>query len=644
MRVANLIILSNLSKRYSYHIPNDFQINIGDYVDVIFAKRNQIGLCVSIHTADASDFPYKLSDILSIHTKRSRVPLFFIPLIEWFSIHYCVTEYKALQCIIGLKKHRDDQFQPTIDITNLPELTPSQSLIFNAIIDSNIKRHLLHGVTGSGKTLIYAHLIHATLNQAQSSIMLIPEISLTPQFTSFFSSVFPRVAVVHSGLTPKNKEIIWNQCLRGELDVIIGPRSALFMPLENLGLIIIDEEHDTSYKQDSNPRYYAHEVALQRTSIQNARLVFGSATPSLETYAYAKGDDYSYHLLDHRFNDIKLPKVSILDMTKSVQNSLIHDELIAQIEHVLKNGQRVLLLVNRRGYSSFLKCNSCAAIQMCPSCETSYTYHSDGYFRCHRCLSTMKMTRECSACGKFDVEYYGIAIQKIAYELKHLFPEARLTRIDRDTVKNYTDLQDALSSVEDSDILIGTQMISKGHNFSNVALVGIIGIDTMLNFPDFRSSERMFQLMTQMSGRAGRDMSGSDVYIQTFQPNHYVFSFVKNHDVTGFLNQEFSFREPFNYPPFKVMVNVIFSSDDQEKVKRLYSKIRTFNHHLSESFDVDVVGPKVAPIEKASGYYRHNVFYKVSFGDILNFKKMLINFPKKSGVRCVFDIDPKSLL
>ena len=219
-----------------------------------------------------------------------------------------------------------------------------------------------------------------------------------------------------------------------------------------------------------------------------------------------------------------------------------------------------------------------------------------------------------------------------------------MTRIDRDTVKNYDALTQALSDVEGSDILIGTQMISKGHNFSNVALVGIIGVDTMLNFPDFRASERMFQLMTQMAGRAGRDMSGSEVYIQTFQPNHYVFSFVKGHDVSGFLTQEYAFREPFGYPPFKAMVNVIFSATDNQKANALYPKIQAFNHSVSEALDVLAIGPKVAPIEKVSGYYRHNVFYKVALSDIRKFKDHLREFPKKTGVRCVIDIDPQSLL
>ena len=487
-------------------------------------------------------------------------------------------------------------------------------------------------------------MIETVIQQGQSAIILIPEISLTPQFTSFFSTLFNRVAVVHSGLTPKNKEIIWNQCLRGEIDVIVGPRSAIFMPLTNLGLIIVDEEHDTSYKQESTPRYYTHDVVEFRAKQVGATLVFGSATPSLVTYTKAQSEDVHYHALLKRYNNITMPKVHVLDMAKTQQNMLIHDELLAHIEATISQKKKVLLLVNRRGYSSFLKCTACGAVQECKACQTSFTYHSDGYFRCHRCMATKPMSRQCSECGHHDVEYYGIAIQKVAYELKRLYPDAEVTRIDRDTVQSFDDLQSALSDVDRSDILIGTQMISKGHNFANVALVGIIGVDTMLNFPDFRSSERMFQLMTQMAGRAGRDMSGTDVYIQTFQPNHYVFPFVQSHDVQGFLDQEQSFREPFGYPPFKQMVNVIFSATDNKKALSLYKDVTVFNQEASKRLDIMPIGPKVAPIEKVSGYFRHNVFYKVSKTDMPEFKKLLTRFPKKSGIRCVVDIDPQSLL
>ena len=644
MQVAELIVLANVPQRYSYRVPDELAISVGDFVDIIFANRAQVGLVVETSMKEAKDFSFKLADIQQQSKKGRQFPLNSYLLLNGFHLTIVFQNFELSNALLVLKKPRDNAYEHASECLPLPRLSTEQQTVYENIVTSNCKTHVLHGVTGSGKTQIYAKLIETVIHQGQSAIILIPEISLTPQFTSFFSTLFQRVAVVHSGLTPKNKEIIWNQCLRGEIDVIVGPRSAIFMPLTNLGLIIVDEEHDTSYKQESTPRYYTHDVVEFRAKQVGATLVFGSATPSLVTYTKAKSDDVHYHALLKRYNNITMPKVHVLDMAQTQQNMLIHDQLLAHIEATIQQKKKVLLLVNRRGYSSFLKCTACGAVQECKACQTSFTYHSDGYFRCHRCMATKRMSRQCSECGHHDVEYYGIAIQKVAFELKRLYPDAEVTRIDRDTVKSFDDLQAALSDVDRSDILIGTQMISKGHNFANVALVGIIGVDTMLNFPDFRSSERMFQLMTQMAGRAGRDMSGTDVYIQTFQPNHYVFPFVQSHDVQGFLDQEQSFREPFGYPPFKQMVNVIFSATDNKKALSLYKDVTVFNQEASKRLDIMPIGPKVAPIEKVSGYFRHNVFYKVSKTDMPEFKKLLTRFPKKSGIRCVVDIDPQSLL
>ena len=645
MIVTDLVVLSKLPQRYTYIVPEDLDIKIGDYVDITFAKRQHVGLCVSLKQASEDDYSYTLSTILSIHEKRASVPVFLIELMEWFAHFYCVTEYQALQCIVGLKKLRLNAFKELSNSNELASLSGSQQLIFDSIIHNYLRNHLLHGVTGSGKTQIYAHLIQNCILQSRQAILLIPEISLTPQFTSFFSAHFKRFAVVHSGLTPKKKEEIWNQCLRGELDLIVGPRSAIFMPFKQLGLIIVDEEHDASYKQESTPRYYTHDVAFKRALIHQACLVFGSATPSVQLYYLAQQKQLLYHHLTERFNVSKMPHVSILDMNQTRTNFLIHDDLLESIELTLRKKQRILILVNRRGYSSFLKCSACGAIQECKSCQTSYTYHSDGYFRCHRCMSTKRMSRQCSDCGSYDVEYHGIAIQKIEMEIIRLFPDAKLTRIDRDTVKNMTDLESALDDVESSDILIGTQMISKGHNFKNVALVGIIGVDTLLNFPDYRSNERLFQLITQMAGRAGRDLVASHVYVQTFKPGHYVFEYALDHNVSDFLKTEIDFRQLFNYPPFRSVVNVIFSSKYNSTAVGLYKDISVFNNELKKRLpNIQIIGPKVAPIEKVSGYFRHNVFYKVSHDDLERFKSFLLKFPSHRHARLVLDIAPQSLL
>ena len=392
MQVADLIVLTNVPKRYSYQVPDDLTVSIGDYVDIIFAKRKQVGLVVQLTNRKPEDFSYTLSPIQSIHEKRAAVPNELIQLVEWFSPYYCVSQYNALQCIVGMKKKREVELSNTPLTDQLLPLSDTQKDVFNEITQSTESQHLIHGVTGSGKTLIYAHLIQQALVNGDSAILLIPEISLTPQFTTFFSTVFEGVAVVHSGLTIKKKEEIWNLCLTGQLKLVIGPRSAIFMPLQSLKLMIIDEEHDSSYKQESSPRYFTHEVARKRADIHDAKLVFGSATPSLSTFAAIKTKGYGYYRLTKRYNDITMPEVSILDLTAAIHNHLVHDDLIEQIEATLAKQQKVLILVNRRGYSSFLKCNNCGDILQCPDCETSYTYHTDGYFRCHRCSAVKKMT------------------------------------------------------------------------------------------------------------------------------------------------------------------------------------------------------------------------------------------------------------
>ncbi|MEK9727508.1 MAG: primosomal protein N' [Candidatus Margulisiibacteriota bacterium] len=645
VRVADLIILANVPQRYSYIVPENMAIEIGQFVDVTFARRKQVGMCVDIKNISPEKLSFKLSVIDSIHDKRAHVPLSIIRLIAWFSTFYCVSEYKAFQCVVGLKRLREAPVNSNANIEQLNSLSPEQMNVYNNINASKNLYHLLHGVTGSGKTSIYAHLIRDCIAIEKSVIMLIPEISLTPQLTAVFSNLFKGVAVVHSGLTPKRKEEIWNQCLRGELNLVIGPRSAIFMPFQNLGLIIVDEEHDSSYKQESSPRYYTHDIVFKRSEIHHAKVVFGSATPSVDTYFLSQNNQLNYHPLKNRYNDYEMPNVMVLDMKTSYKNQLIHDELLEKIEQNIVSKQRTLILVNRRGYSSFLKCGACGAIQKCQLCDTSFTYHSDGYFRCHRCSSIKRMSRQCIDCRSYDVEYQGIAIQKVEMELRRLFPDIVISRIDRDNVKTFDDLQTALAGVNESDILIGTQMIAKGHNFKNVSLVGMIGVDTLLNFPDFRSTERLFQLITQMAGRAGRDLNSSSVYVQTYQPNHYVFHFSKTHDVDGFLNQEIEFRRPFNYPPFFCLVNVIFSSKKHELFQRLYSSIQTFNESLRQRFsDMQIVGPKVAPIEKVNGYLRHNVFYKISLQNLDEFKTYLNRFPKYKDVRLVIDVSPNSLL
>ena len=350
MQVAELIVLTNAPNRYTYIIPDSLSLNVGEFVDVYFAKREQVGCVARIYDANIDDFSYSLSPILNKNDKRLLIPPHLLSLIEWFYKHYCVSEYKSLQCIVGLKKNRDDLFKPLNELQPLPKLSDDQQRIFDSIHNASERFHLLHGVTGSGKTQVYAHLIQQVIERSQSAIVLIPEISLTPQFTSFFQTFLVVLRLCIQALHRKER-IIWNQCLRGEIDVIVGPRSAIFMPLENLGLIIVDEEHDGSYKQDSTPRYYTHEVAMK---CRNSQCKAGFWLSNTFTCYLRKSQtsELMLHSLTKRFNDISC-KCICFGHEYNTAEFLIHDQLLEQIELKLKQKQKVLLLVNRRGYSSF---------------------------------------------------------------------------------------------------------------------------------------------------------------------------------------------------------------------------------------------------------------------------------------------------
>lgn len=641
--MAQLIVLTNAPNQYTYLIPDGMTVSVGDMVSVIFAQSQRDGLVTRVFEASPSDFSFDVSPIQAMHATRPSVPADLVTLMAWFRDYYCVTDYAAFQCIVGKKKCRDDLPVPNDAPLPLDPLSLEQQRVYDAICASNSPTHVIHGVTGSGKTQLYAHLIQTVVAQGRSVIMLIPEISLTPQFSAFFSAHFSKIGVIHSSLTPKKRDVLWNQCRNGQLDVIIGPRSAVFMPCPSLGMVIIDEEHDASYKQENAPRYYTQTVASQRCQYHGATLILGSATPSVSTYSFAQKNTSSYHRLSTRYNHYTMPRVTMLDMT--TVSGLIHPHLLAKIGRTIDKKNRTLILVNRRGYSSYLLCKACGKVQECPDCQTSFTYHADGQFRCHRCETTRRMTRQCMHCQQFDVQYHGVAIQKVAMDIQAHFPQATITRIDRDTVQTMVDLNHALESVDEADILIGTQMIAKGHNFKRVALVGMIGVDTTLHFPDYRGSERLFQLITQMAGRAGRDMDQSEVLVQTRHPQHYVFRHAKTHDVTAFLDQEIQYRHPFGYPPFKAIINIIFRSKSPDAIRTFYDSVIAFNQSIMTDFSsIQIIGPKVAPIEKVGGYFRHNVFYKINPDDVTGFKQRMGQFPKHRQVRWVIDVDPLSLL
>jgi primosomal protein N' (replication factor Y) (superfamily II helicase) len=499
-------------------------------------------------------------------------------------------EKKGWLEFVAVEKYRDPYANRNIQQTSALDLNPEQRIAYEEIskksADQEHQVFLLEGVTGSGKTEVYLQVIQDVLAQGQTAMMLVPEISLTPQMATRFKARFgSEVAVLHSGLSQGEKYDEWRKLERGEAHVVVGARSAIFAPLENLGVIIIDEEHETSYKQEETPRYHARDLAIWRGKYQQCPVVLGSATPSLESRARGQKGVYRLLKLTERANaQAKLPEVEIVDMREEMQrrlNSSFSEALEDKLRDRLAKGEQSVLLLNRRGYSSFVMCRDCGFVLPCPNCDISLTLHMDTKtMRCHYCGHEEGIPHRCPNCGKDKIRYFGTGTEKVQEELKQLIPEARVLRMDVDTTRRKGAHEKILTAFGDkeADILLGTQMIAKGLDFPNVTLVGVLNADTALNLPDFRSSERTFQLLTQVSGRAGRGEKAGEVIIQTFNPEHYTIQLAQHHDYESFFKQEMQIRHQTDYPPYYYTVKVTISHQEEmraaQKAFQLAEKLR----------------------------------------------------------------------
>ena len=478
----------------------------------------------------------------------------------------------------------------------LRKLTDKQLDAYNLLLNSKKSVCLLRGVTGSGKTEIYMHLINDVINVGKTVIVLVPEITLTTQLIERFRSVFGSdVAVLHSALSSGEKYDEYRRIRDLKAKVVIGTRSAVFSPLTNIGLIVIDEEQEDSYKQENEPRYKTFDIALKRCEYNNAKLILGSATPTLESYAKAKIGRYELVELLDRVNNKKMPKVYVVDMKDEIKtgNSILSRVAIDLIEDRLKNKEQIMILINRRGYSNYIMCMGCGNVLKCPNCDISLTYHkTNNTLRCHYCGYATNNLKRCPSCLSTDLVLRGIGTEKIEEYLKDKFSSARVVRMDRDTTTNKGMHEKIVKDFNDFkyDILIGTQMISKGLDFVNVTLVIVLSGDASLNIPDYRSAEKTFDMLTQVSGRSGRGKKNGVSLIQTFNPNHYSIILSKNHDYFRFYNEEIKIRKKLNYPPFCLLVSVRILSKDFELGSKLISKI---NKYLEDNLDVTytILGP-----------------------------------------------------
>ena len=450
--------------------------------------------------------------------------------------------------------------------------TPAQKAALNTIITATEERQflpmLLHGITGSGKTAVYLSAMQAVLAKGRSAILLVPEIGLTPAVAADLHQIFgDEVAILHSGLSDDERAEQWKHIRNGESHIVVGTRSAIFAPVPDLALIVVDEEHDHSYKQEEMPRYHARDVAVMRAKMCNAAVVLGSATPSLETYYNAVNGKYRLLELPERIEKRPLPEVQILDMREEFQRTRkdepLSRKLVEEIGERLARNEQVMVLLNRRGYSAFVLCRECGESVQCKNCAISMTYHKREHrLLCHYCGYTRPAPRTCPKCGSEFVQYLGTGSEKLEHILHGMFPQARIARLDRDTVHGRDDFERMLSALQagDIDLLVGTQMIAKGHDVANVTLVGVVGSDAALSFPDFRAAERTFQLLTQVAGRAGRGDTPGKVVLQTFFPDHYAIQFAAAHDYHGFYEKEIRFRSWMHYPPFNAVSNVLVRS------------------------------------------------------------------------------------
>ncbi|MDR3090869.1 MAG: primosomal protein N' [Clostridiales bacterium] len=480
----------------------------------------------------------------------------------------------------------------------------------------NLRPTLLYGVTGSGKTEVYMRLIDAALRAGKSAVMLVPEISLTPQTVSVFLGRFgEKVAVTHSRLSAGERFDQWERAREGEVSVMIGPRSALFAPFSNVGCVIIDEEHEHSYKSELSPKYHAREIARFICEKKGAQLVLGSATPSLETYFAAKNGEIDLVELSERVNR-KMPEVFIRDMRLELASgnaSIFSRDLSKAIAGALARKEQAILFLNRRGHSTFVSCRKCGEALGCADCNVNYTYHLyANRLMCHYCGKTEQIPQNCPVCGSKYIKYFGAGTQKVEAALREAFPEARVLRMDADTTSRKNAHEEILSAFRrrEADILIGTQMIAKGLDYPNVTLVGVVCADISLNIGDFRGAEETFQLLTQAAGRAGRAELPGTVYIQAYNPEHYAVSYAKNHDYAGFYAHETAARAQMGYPPYAFLFEVLFTGPDERKIISLLHKLAEIMRRYNKNGLFELVGPSAAIVSKIKGNYRHKLIIK----------------------------------
>lgn len=653
-----------ISSPLTYKVEDSTSIVRGDSVKVPLGSRTVDAVVLNV-AVDAGE--YKVKAIKERHPERKPLPEPFLKWLEWLSKYYMhpigqvmKLAFPPLKRQLKPTKSRKSPVIPEVPSTLPPALTEEQkNCIHNIDVGSGFSVHLVHGVTGSGKTEIYLQLIDKVIEQGKTALILVPEISLTPQLLNRFASRFPnKVAVIHSHLTDREKTNQWWLAHNKEKPILLGARSALFCPREDLGLIIIDEEHEPSFKQDEKLKYNARDAAIVLAQNFACPIILGSATPSLESWSNAQQGKYQLHQLKKRVSERSLPIIEIVSLAESEKHLdlpfWLSPQLKNKMDKALSNQHQVALFLNRRGVAQYVQCFDCGFVYECPNCEISLTLHAKSDLVCHYCNYTTLFKERCPECESDKISSVGLGTEQVEVDIKKLFPEARLARADRDEINSREDLEHLIQNMENHqiDILIGTQMIAKGLDFPQLNLVGLLLADVGFHLPDFRASERSFQLITQVAGRAGRhsELPG-EVVVQTFNPNYDCLRFALNNNYEEFAQHELQQRTELNYPPkgrlglVRVIANNLVKAQDVSW--QLAQRLKALKDHRDIYKSLGILGPSPAPMAKLRNKYRYHILLKAPKVQVLHalLNEVLPDFSKGSlGVKVQIDIDPYNML
>jgi len=678
---VSIAVIAPLEGPLTYLIPQSLLKKIipGQRVSVPLGRRRAVGVVLNRETSPPPSPCKEIEAILDEEPAFTPLQLEFL---KWASDYYLAplgemirnalpaALTRILQKKSKNKVRNDSSAQPPPTQREPLSLTPAQTeiveRIFTELKKSPFSVHLIHGVTGSGKTEVYMECIRRRIQEGRQALCLVPEIGLTPQTLDRYTRRFgPDVGIYHSGLSDAERRDTWEKCRRGTLKLLVGTRSALFAPFPNLGLIVVDEEQDASYKQEERARYHARDLAIVRAKMENIPVLLGSATPSVESYWKARNGKFRYHEILDRFGEAKLPAVEVVDLRWKKEEGdedektapsafpLLSPRLLEEIEKNLTRDEQTLIFLNRRGFSHFLLCEDCGYTPTCPNCEITLTYHRKNHrLICHYCDHLEKSPETCPSCRATHWYFSGTGTERLEDELRAHFPEARIARMDRDTTSRKGSHRAILDRLKNRqiDLLVGTQMIAKGHDYPQVTLVGIVLADASLHHADFRAAERTFHLLTQVAGRAGRAEAPGRVLLQSFHPEHFALTTAAGHQTKEFYEQETALREELGYPPFRRLWVLRVQGAKQETVKEGVDRLKKRLEEMPPALlaGVDILGPSPCLVEKVRNLYRWQILMKSPMGrslqpalkDILRTQRSWL----PAGLRLVVDVDPVNVI